>query len=262
MQFSIVTPTFNVAHSLEATLRSVQSQTGVTHEHIIVDGGSTDGTLDLLQQHGSVDWVSEPDQGIYDALNKGIRRARGEWLHFLGADDALAAPDVLQGVAAAIQPGDRVVYGDVVSEVFGGRYGGAWDQRRILDTNICHQAIFFHREVFETVGDFDLRYPWLSDWDHNLKWLFHPDLPSRHIDLVVAEFGHTGISSLNRDDAFYRDRRYNYLRYGHQALPRGRALWLLAREVLKSVRLAAFGRIPECGRMGWNVVTRRGNGQP
>ena len=116
---TIITPTFNCASTLDATLESVVSQDFTDFEYWLIDGGSTDGTRDRLAaiQDPRVRWISEPDRGIYDAMNKGIDRARGRYLLFLGADDLLL-PGSLRAISDHLPATDRtLVYGNVYWEI-------------------------------------------------------------------------------------------------------------------------------------------------
>ena len=112
--FSIITITFNAAGTLPATLRSVERQTFTDYEYLIVDGASTDGTIAIAQHSAAVSSVtSEPDKGLYDAMNKGLRKARGCYLVFLNAGDAFHEPDTLQKIADSIEKTDPdIVYGE------------------------------------------------------------------------------------------------------------------------------------------------------
>ena len=112
--FSIITITFNAAGTLPATLRSVELQTFTDYEYLIVDGASTDGTVAIAQHSAAVSSVtSEPDKGLYDAMNKGLRKARGCYLVFLNAGDAFHEPDTLQKIADSIEKNDSdIVYGE------------------------------------------------------------------------------------------------------------------------------------------------------
>ena len=114
MLVSIVTPVKNAARFLPQTLASVREQTHPQVEHIVVDGGSTDGTLDLLRAAPGIVWTSEPDSGMYDAVNRGFRLARGEILAYQNGDDRYVAPDVLARVVEAFRarPELDVLYGD------------------------------------------------------------------------------------------------------------------------------------------------------
>src|SRR6516162_3689264 len=115
LTFSIVTPTFNSRGTLGETIRSVSEQQFTDWEHVVVDGASSDGTVDLLRSHPHLKWVSEKDEGHYHAMNKGIAMAQGEWILILNADDCLRA-GALAAVAAAIErhPQWDALFGDVV----------------------------------------------------------------------------------------------------------------------------------------------------
>ena len=112
--FSIITITFNAAGTLPATLKSVERQTFTDYEYLIVDGASTDGTVAIARHSAAVSSVtSEPDKGLYDAMNKGLRKARGCYLVFLNAGDAFHDPDTLQKIADSIEKTDPdIVYGE------------------------------------------------------------------------------------------------------------------------------------------------------
>ena len=90
MKFSIITVVYNNSTTIESCIQSVQNQTYKNVEHIIIDGGSTDGTLDIIKTYDHIRWVSEPDQGIYDAMNKGIRKAKDKYVFFLNSGDVFA----------------------------------------------------------------------------------------------------------------------------------------------------------------------------
>jgi glycosyltransferase involved in cell wall biosynthesis len=111
---SVITVVFNAKETLEATMLSVLAQDWPHLEYIVIDGGSTDGTVDVIRRYAPrlSAWVSESDEGIYDAMNKGLRMATGEWVHFLNAGDCFASSDVLTRCMEAVLPGDGVVYGD------------------------------------------------------------------------------------------------------------------------------------------------------
>ena len=111
-QFTIVTPSYNYAKYIRECLDSVRNQEGVTFEHLVFDAGSTDGTLDILRSYDGIDLTVEPDKGMSDAINKGFRRARGEWVMWLNTDDRLL-PDALKAVAdfAADHPDADVIHG-------------------------------------------------------------------------------------------------------------------------------------------------------
>ena len=144
---SVITVVRNAAATITATLDSVRAQRQVDIEHVIVDGTSSDGTLDILKahQHDQLRWISEPDQGIYDAMNKGIDLAKGEWLLFLGADDVLADPAVLSDIFER----QELLQYDLVcgrSSYHGGRECvPRLDWHTLIFNTVHHQAAFYRR---------------------------------------------------------------------------------------------------------------------
>lgn len=177
--FSIITVTWNAASVISPTLRSVQRQTSSNYEMLIIDGASTDDTLTLVRNAsiGSIRVFSEPDNGLYDAMNKGIARARGRYLIFLNAGDAFADDTVLARltVLAADNPG--VIYGqtqlvNASREVVGMRHLTA-PKRLTADSFlkgmvVCHQAFVARRDL---VPNYDLQYRLSADYDWCIKVL-------------------------------------------------------------------------------------------
>jgi glycosyltransferase involved in cell wall biosynthesis len=200
--FSIVTICLNNRAGLEATLASVARQTERDFEHLIVDGGSTDGSRELLEQHGDwpwLHWASEPDHGIYDALNKGLRRATGRFVIFLNAGDTFCSDDVLANVAARLEPDDDVVYGDAMVVNMTPTGPLAWRKEADhlspdLRNNVCHQATFFRREL-HVQETYDTRFQILGDKDMLMR-LRRRQARFRKIDVCVCNYLVGGISSL------------------------------------------------------------------
>lgn len=123
---SVVTVCYNAAATIEQTLLSVLGQTYPHVEYIIIDGGSTDGTVDIIKKYADrlAYWVSEPDKGIYDAMNKGIAVATGEWINFLNAGDWYVEQEVLDKVSAHLTDDADIVYGDLLKSYKSGKYVG------------------------------------------------------------------------------------------------------------------------------------------
>ncbi len=176
MRVSIVTPSFNQVDYLEATIRSVLDQRGVEIEYILMDGGSTDGSVDILRKYAGclAYWVSEPDQGQADAINRGFARASGDILGWLNSDD-LYEPDALRAVvdAFAQNPAAGIVYGEgwyidsTGQRIRPCRFVKEHFDRRLIANKdpILQQAAFWRRSVWERVGPLDPAYNWVFDWE-------------------------------------------------------------------------------------------------
>lgn len=217
---SIITVVYNGGATLEDTIRSVGDQTYTDREYIVVDGGSSDGTIGIIKKYtGSVvsSWVSEPDKGIYDAMNKGIRMARGEWIFFLGSDDTFIHANVLTEFFARSLTDIDLAYGDVHSEGYSGRYDGEFSFRKLLSKNLSHQAAFYRRSLFDRLGTYDLRYRMHADWEFNLRCFSDSRVRTSYTGVLVANFGVGGVSS-RHDVLFLLERlipaRLNALKQG------------------------------------------------
>ncbi|HEY0173612.1 MAG TPA: glycosyltransferase family 2 protein [Pyrinomonadaceae bacterium] len=221
--FSIIVPTYNCGRKLAATLESVLSQPRELYEIIVVDGGSGGETLSVIEEYsGDLRFVSEPDRGVYDALNKGVGMSSGKHLLFLGAGDRLKE-GVLRRVAEILPEGEpSFAYGDAYLVRHDVRQGGTFGKKDFIGRNLCHQAIFYERKIFDLLGGFDLRYKVYADWAFNMKCFAEPRVRKLYLGLLVADFEGWGISDVQEDPAFWKDlpalvRRHvgvdEYLRY-------------------------------------------------
>ena len=203
---SIIIPTYNCGRKLAATMESVLSQPGELYETIVVDGGSTDETLRVVEEYGgNVRFVSEADRGVYDAINKGIGLAAGKYLFFLGAGDRLKE-GVLGRVAGVLPAGElSFVYGDAYLVRHGVRVCGEFSMKEFIIRNICHQAIFYERTIFDVLGGYDLKYKVYADWAFNMKCFADRRVRKIYLDMVIADFEGWGISDTQDDVEFYRD---------------------------------------------------------
>lgn len=206
-KISIITVVFNAAKTLEETIKSVIQQSYNNWEFIIVDGGSTDGTIDLLERYESakVLWKSEPDKGIYDAMNKGIERASGEWIYFLGGDDVFIDSNVLEKIFSDKSYEVDYLYGNVFDKRSMKNYDGEFDRKKLLKRNICHQAIFFKKDLFNKIGNFETRYRLFGDWEFNLRCFSDENVKREYIDIVIANYSAGGASAENNDVLFFRE---------------------------------------------------------
>ncbi len=215
--FTIIIPTYNSENTLSNSIDSILKQTFTDFEILIMDGVSTDKTVEIAKSYNDSRIIvhSEKDKGIYDAMNKGIQLAKGNWLIFLGSDDKLFDANVLSKVAKIIFANTYdVIYGDVYSTRFNGRYDGEFGEDKILKKNICHQAIFFNKSVFKKVGNFDLNYKVYADWDHNLRWMLNPKIDKKYVDIVISDYADGGFSSQNSDPIFLKEKQFNVFLYG------------------------------------------------
>jgi glycosyltransferase involved in cell wall biosynthesis len=220
---TIITPTYNAAATLAACVESVAAQTLLPLEHWIIDGASIDQTIGLVKElvakYPHLKYISEPDQGIYHAMNKGIDLAKGEWIYFLGADDTLYDENVLKDIFSQ-KNNTQIIYGDVlmVSREQSYLYGGKFDIERILRENICHQAIITHKDVFGKLGRFRLDFPVWADWEFNLRWFLSKSIKKAYINRIMANYSRDGYSSQRGDPAFVAQRERLILNYGRKTL--------------------------------------------
>jgi glycosyltransferase involved in cell wall biosynthesis len=198
---SIITINFNDAIGLSKTIESVLSQSFTDYEYIIIDGGSTDGSVDVIKSRTDLltYWVSEKDAGIYDAMNKGIAAAKGEYCLFLNSGDYLFEKDVLQHVMAQ-NPGADIVYGDIMTVRDGVMAGKIVSPDKItslflLVNVIVHPAQFIKRELFLKQGAYSTDYRIGSDYDFFLKLFFSPNFTYLHVPITISVFDLSGISS-------------------------------------------------------------------
>ena len=243
MIVTIITVCRNHAQKLERTIRSVESQTWQEKEYLVIDGASTDDTLDIIKAHEAsiTRWVSEPDQGIYDAMNKGVKMAQGEWVIFMNAGDTFAGDDTLQRVFGSPQDAD-VIYGDVIKEE-GGRWKeergkrkeergkwkeerGKWKEERgkrkeeggkkkeeggrikkAEAPRNAHRMFYCHQSAFVRTSclreyPFDIRHRMSADFKQ-VKQLYLSGKTFRQLDFPVANFDTQGVSNRNRSAGLY-----------------------------------------------------------
>lgn len=253
---SIIVPTYNSEKWISDCIKSIVDQDFTDFEIIIQDGKSVDRTLEILEEYKarvpslSMHIESKNDNGIYEAMNMAIGRAKGEWLYFLGSDDKLYSDDILSRIfkSHAILSED-VLYGNVHSTRFNGIYDGEFTPDKLLEQNICHQAIFLKRSVFDTIGYFDVRYKAHADWDHNIRWFLSGKLSKRYLDLVIAEYADGGFSSENPDPEFLKDKNLKYLAYGRNVLKFRTKLRVIKRELITALKNRDKNRIVKIVRM-------------
>ena len=212
MKLSIVTINRNNAAGLEKTMQSVANQTYKEFEYIIVDGASTDDSIAVIQKHESefahLNWVSEPDKGIYNAMNKGLRMASGDYIQILNSADCLAAPEVTERMIAALEKAGNpsIFYGNMVKAFP--------DGKRIVDRSFAgqeitmlgmftgtlnHDPVYICRDLFEKYGYYEESLRIVSDWKWYLQAIILGEEQPQYIDLDVTLFDMTGISETNKE---------------------------------------------------------------
>ncbi len=202
---AVITAVRNAEATLERTLASVARQSWRPLEHIVIDGASTDGTRAILEQCGEgLRWISEPDRGLYDAMNKGLAMVSDPeaYVVFLNADDTFYADDAIERALDAAQ-GEDLVYGRLE------RHDEALDYRDVIGLEVSardlvlgmrchHQAMLTRARVFERVGRFDMRYRIAADYDWAVRVFLDDSLTRRFVPVIVSTMGRGGLS----------DRRY------------------------------------------------------
>jgi glycosyltransferase involved in cell wall biosynthesis len=255
---SIITVSLNAEATIEDTLMSVSlQQCAFGIEHICVDGGSTDRTRDVVnawaQRAGHIRRVYEPDRGIFDAMNNGLRAAKGEYVLFLNADDFLVAPDTLTKAMGTARPGDDgnpdLIAGDVSMGVIGGH--GLWRHRRaprmmarVRGTGLfpIHQGLFAKRRVLEHAGGFDARLMLGSDVNlfYDVERKIHPTIRLLRTDVAFMRAG--GAANAGLRAAWLGTREI----YGHLVPTHGvaRSAIMVLVKTLQSLSELRYGRCP------------------
>lgn len=218
--FSIIIPTFNSARTLVNCFESICAQEFKDYEIVVVDGISTDNTLSIIKMYADriehLNWVSEKDAGVYDAMNTGIKMANGEWLYFLGSDDQLYDVQVLNDVAKHLstKPKCEILYGNAYFLESKIVWHGQFNITRLLqERNICHQAIFYKAAIFEKLGNYNLSYKICADWDFNIRCFMHTNISIEYVDRIIANYQDgSGVSYNNLDSDFYKLIPLHYIR--------------------------------------------------
>jgi len=201
MKVSIITINFNNLEGLKKTVKSVISQTYHDIEYIIIDGASTDGSADYVKENKEYFnyWVSEPDKGIYNAMNKGIDHATGDYLLFLNSGDYLVDENVIEKFVG-FDPVEDIVYGEIFMDnnvrVKKSKYPSKPDVSVFFSGALAHPAMLFKKELFDVYGKYREDLKIVSDWEYYFRLFMIADIKFRKIDLFVSVFMEDGISSM------------------------------------------------------------------
>ncbi len=205
-RLTIVTVTYNAAHTVAHAVESVLGQDYPNLEYIVVDGQSTDGTMAVLEKYRPrlAALISEPDAGIYDAMNKGLRRATGEVVGLLNADDFYTAPDVLSLVMAALHTsGADALYADLEyvrahqpDQVVRRWRAGAYDRRQFrLGWMPPHPTFFVRRKYYQQLGYFDTTLRSAADYELMLRFLYRHELRATYLPMTTVRMRTGGVSN-------------------------------------------------------------------
>lgn len=204
MKISIITATYNSEQHLKETLGSVAAQTYSNIEHLIIDGASTDRTVEIAEQWGApfVKIVSEPDRGIYDAFNKGVRMATGDVIMFLNSDDYLYSPDVIGKVCAQFmqEPSVNMVYANILEIDESNGFSQLYGKEVTLEDfsfgyMIPHPGMFVRKELFDTYGPFNEQYRIAADYDWVIRVFKDEPERARYLDETISVFRLGGAST-------------------------------------------------------------------
>ena len=222
MKISVITVCFNAAETIADTMASIRSQSHPDIEYIVVDGGSTDETLSIIEQYQCDNVVSVlltgPDDGMYHAANKGINAATGEIIGMLNADDFYADRDVLKDVAASIIAGSDAVYGNLhyvdrkhPQTIRRNWISGPYDKKSFLSGWMPpHPTFFIRKQAYDTYGSFRLSFESAADYELMLRMLYKHSLKTSYIDRVLVKMrvgGKSNVTVANRIRANQEDRK-------------------------------------------------------
>ena len=213
MVLTIITINRNNAAGLEKTMQSVLSQTCTDYEYVVVDGASTDGSVDVIRRLAPafgdrLKWVSEPDKGIYNAMNKGIGMATGEYIEILNSGDSLAEKDVVEKMYSAVEKEGHpsILYGNMLKDFPDGHVhrdkGFAGEEITLLSLYIGtlnHSPAYIRRSLFDKYGLYDESLKIDSDWKWYLQAIVFGEEKPVYVDIDVTLFDMTGISETNKE---------------------------------------------------------------
>jgi glycosyltransferase involved in cell wall biosynthesis len=248
---SIVTVSFNAAAIIERTILSVLQLRYPNVEYIIIDGGSTDGTIDVIKKYSDrIDyWVSEKDKGIYDGMNKGIQAANGEWVNFMNCGDHFVSPDALRFFQDTSVTAD-IVYGNaiVVYPTFRTLHKNSPIKESWKRMPLCHQASFTRLRIMKE-SPFSLEYKLSSDFDFIYK-AYLRSKTFQYIPEIICEFDFTAGASINNIFRSVRERKSIVLKNSFSVTK-----WIYHSFAIGYVYLAFFTK-KTIGTKLTNLVTR------
>jgi len=208
---SVITINYNNLEGLKKTMQSVFEQTVTDYEYIIIDGGSTDGSKEMIEEHADkiTCWISEKDAGIFNAMNKGLVKASGKYLLFLNSGDSFYDNYVLQKAKEQFSTDYKIYYGDVLRVYSGGKklikkYNSELTFSFFHTSAIAHQSAFIEKQLFSTLFLYNEAYKVFADWEFFVCAICKYQVPYKHLGIVVSVYDMDGISSLPENQKIYR----------------------------------------------------------
>ncbi|MDB5119073.1 MAG: hypothetical protein JWN56_291 [Sphingobacteriales bacterium] len=201
MKLSIISINYNHATDLKKTIKSVKNQIWRDFEYIIIDGGSTDESVTVIKQHETdlAYWVSEPDKGVFHAMNKGIEKAKGEYLLMLNAGDYLADSSVLERVFASNLYKEDILFGDVYREAAGKIFQmshcpDVLTFNLFRNGSLCHQGTFIKKQLHELIDLYDEDLKYSSDWKFFVLAICKYNVSYKHLPFFIAVCDCSGLT--------------------------------------------------------------------
>ena len=221
---SIVMPVYNAGQYIEAALQNIAAQTFTNYELLVLDALSTDHTKAVVEakqkENPRIRLISEKDKGIYDAMNKGVREARGEWIYFMGCDDVFFDEHVLTAISSHLTNEHDLVYGDVLWVPDEVMEKGICTPAELINRNINHQRIFYRKELFVKHGGYALQYRVASDHELNIRFFCNKAVRTKYIPVTVARYHSGGFSANQLDEVFWINWKNIFKNNFAQHLPR------------------------------------------
>jgi glycosyltransferase involved in cell wall biosynthesis len=238
---SIIIPVFNAVNTIKNVIDSVLNQTYPAKELVVIDNLSTDGTTEILKSYGNLIniLITEKDNGIYDAMNKAIAHCSGDWLFFLGADDAFYDNDVLTNIFSKGNFKDHeIIYGNAYYIHRQKVRFGKMNKYKLAKHNFNHQTVFYPTQVFD-IFRYDTKYKLWADYYLNIQLYFKSNFQFTYVDTIVSQFNDKGSSGSQDDQAFLADRNRilnAILPFDALAFYYGRGLFIKFRDFLRGGR--------------------------
>lgn len=220
LKISVITINYNDKIGLSKTIESVLNQTCENFEYIIIDGGSTDGSKELIEQYSKkIDyWVSEPDTGVFNAMNKGIKAATGDFVIFMNGGDCFNNSTVLKEVEPLLDDNFDIYYGNNFKQSQNSKRLKTYPEKLnfsfFYTSSINHQSTFIRKSLFSEHFYYNENYKIASDWEFFIYTICHVNVPYKYINKTIAVYDFTGISSNPKFSGIYSEEKSNtYKKY-------------------------------------------------